>query len=902
MAFVLSSALSQLPTGGAVARNAQGVVTINDVIELRTGAVVDTDLNCTGFVVNAGQSVTLGRDAPDGTAVPVSISTTFQNFNFQSSAFRIVGNPHITAKNVTFHMLASSNMWGSWPGAVNTTGSRLDATNLKIIAYENMATRSITFAAAPHVWIPGNGVIDGLEVTGVDGLFFNASPISTNNIQQREATNRGVSVASSGVTPVDLVGVVAKLINTQQQPCQLRITNLRLTDLYIRNSATVGTSILSLRKSVGGTLVGAGADTTVAVWDTGANQALHSRNVGTGAFDPLVDNWQVYRNSSQALTVAQIEAGVGAIAGTYVPNARIAILDYGRTLSLTEYTFSLQQPGDERPVDLSQILADSDVDERDATVVAAWSEINTSSRLRDRLHLFLRQNWEGETEEFADLVGDVINLRALDIIIDANAAQAFAFDKTTITIRASVFAGGITTTGTVTLQNGATIDGAVEDANGVRVTIRRADGLPFTLAVRSGTPGNYAMLGFGYYVNTTSETFTVPKGTPVEFAMKTPGWTTFRRTLQTAGGGLVFDAEPILNTAVDTSLDVSAFLQNIAVVSSAGQFNVIFDADMDIPGIEEAKTLIDLIVAQEAALLSTLPPESDTIIQILADEIRINRPVPKLVLGSGANDVTQRGFINTAPATAIQPSYIINPRRADNLRVTIPLNKPTLDPTVLARAMIAEGLALEATVADRPTLAQVEASTVLAKEATVADIKAKTDTLENGPALADIEASTVLAKEATLGNLATQASLDAKPTLAEIEASTVLAKEATVAARPTLSDIEASAVLAKEATLATLATQASVDALGTPLQASDYVTPPTAQQIAVEVEVAIIDEDDGRQVIKAIADKVSAEAVTATVIAQQVRTELTPELARIDMPITDAKDDLKKHVTAASQF
>ncbi len=88
---------------------------------------------------------------------------------------------------------------------------------------------------------------------------------------------------------------------------------------------------------------------------------------------------------------------------------------------------------------------------------------------------------------------------------------------------------------------------------------------------------------------------------------------------------------------------------------------------------------------------------------------------------------------------------------------------------------------------------------------------ASESTLGNRPTLAQIEGSTVLAKEATVAARATQASVDGKPSLAQIEGSTILAKEATVnavgnavVARPTLAQIEGSTVLAKEATVATV--------------------------------------------------------------------------------------------------
>lgn len=98
--------------------------------------------------------------------------------------------------------------------------------------------------------------------------------------------------------------------------------------------------------------------------------------------------------------------------------------------------------------------------------------------------------------------------------------------------------------------------------------------------------------------------------------------------------------------------------------------------------------------------------------------------------------------------------------------------------------------AVDSTVNTLPTLAVIEASTVLAKDATVAKSASV-------PTLAQMEASSVLAKEATVA---------ARPVLATIEGSSILAKEATVTARPTLTAIEASTVLAKDATVAKAAT------------------------------------------------------------------------------------------------
>jgi hypothetical protein len=239
-----------------------------------------------------------------------------------------------------------------------------------------------------------------------------------------------------------------------------------------------------------------------------------------------------------------------------------------------------------------------------------------------------------------------------------------------------------------------------------------------------------------------------------------------------------------------------------------------------------------------------------------------------------------------------------------------------------------------------PTLAEIEASAVLAKQsgftglatatnvtnaqtAIVAEvnanetkidaikvdtaaIKTKTDALVNAPSLAQIEASTVLAKEATVASKASQASVTALgiplqassyvapanadiaaikaktdtlvntdisglPTLTEIEASSVLAKASPVSAvdtkvtaikaktdtlvnAPTVADIEASTVLAKETTLASKASQASVTALGSPMQASTYVVPDNATIAEIKTKVDTLQNTDLTAVNSALTD------------------------------------------------
>jgi hypothetical protein len=168
---------------------------------------------------------------------------------------------------------------------------------------------------------------------------------------------------------------------------------------------------------------------------------------------------------------------------------------------------------------------------------------------------------------------------------------------------------------------------------------------------------------------------------------------------------------------------------------------------MDIPGVPELKAILHRMLGSEPALRSLLPPGAASTVAINADEVAILQPTVTLALGA-ANNVNIRGFINTSAATAIAPTYIINPRRADGLRIEIPLVKPAIDPAYLAlevwkaaaRTLTADpGAAAHVTTQDlignRPTLAQIEASTTLAKEATSQLIKTKTDAIPSNPLL-----------------------------------------------------------------------------------------------------------------------------------------------------------------------
>ena len=106
------------------------------------------------------------------------------------------------------------------------------------------------------------------------------------------------------------------------------------------------------------------------------------------------------------------------------------------------------------------LFADASVTETDKSVVDGYLQLETPEKFYDRAKAFLTDNYAGETATIVSRSGNTINAGTYNVTIDANASQVFAFDGTTITIKAASFVGNIQGSGTFTLLNGAEVLGA----------------------------------------------------------------------------------------------------------------------------------------------------------------------------------------------------------------------------------------------------------------------------------------------------------------------------------------------------------------------------------------------------------------------------------------------------------
>ena len=110
--------------------------------------------------------------------------------------------------------------------------------------------------------------------------------------------------------------------------------------------------------------------------------------------------------------------------------------------------------------DTNIFLVDSSISELSKATVDVYTELETPEKFYDRAKAYLYDNYAGESSTIVSRSGSTIDAGSYNVTIDATAGSAFAVAGSTITIKASAFAGTINTTGTLTLANGSIINGS----------------------------------------------------------------------------------------------------------------------------------------------------------------------------------------------------------------------------------------------------------------------------------------------------------------------------------------------------------------------------------------------------------------------------------------------------------
>lgn len=530
-----------------------------------------------------------------------------------------------------------------------------------------------TFVSGGYSWLRGQGGATNLkflsDVQTISG-FIPAYPNSTSGV---ETTSTGFSANSLEFLDSQLDGDALMVHPANNASVNRRI---KRTFTFSPSNVLTGSTVTSFSARIS------------------SNRQLFGGYSGTAGTTILHDIYAVANGLSQIVEVyhATNHNTVGPTSGGTYRNATVYRLD-------KEITIKVRKAGFKEYVSTTNsyrgglTVAPAMTPDLDYSGTSSGiSTISTAAQLYDIVQQYLEANLG--TDITASRNGTTFT-STHNLVLDASAVALVAFSGNTITLKSSTFQDGLVTTGTITTANGSTITGLIEDSAGVRVTVRKMGGGNFNIAARAGVTGAYTNLGFLEGVSTV--TYTVAKGTPIEVAMWSLGCVTYTRTISTIDGGVVFDAEMVVNPDINTTLDVSGYLANIALsidtAVTPNKFVITFNSAMTVSGIELGKAVVHQLVGRQVALQTSLPPGSTTTIAIGSDEITNNLPAVRLDVGSSLS-VTDRVyldfFVNQAAALLLDSNYLINPPRADGNQVQIFRAKPALDPSVMASAVRTE--------------------------------------------------------------------------------------------------------------------------------------------------------------------------------------------------------------------
>ena len=143
------------------------------------------------------------------------------------------------------------------------------------------------------------------------------------------------------------------------------------------------------------------------------------------------------------------------------------------------------------------LFDDMSITETNKTTVDGYNSIDSTAKFYDRAKAYLVDNFAGETDTIVSRDGNTIDAGSYHVVVNSAASEAFAFDGTTITIKADTYVGNISSTGNITLQGDAQIVGTYGD-----ISV-----LPYTLTnIEAGSTiqlYNMETARLGQIVNTT---------------------------------------------------------------------------------------------------------------------------------------------------------------------------------------------------------------------------------------------------------------------------------------------------------------------------------------------------------------------------------------------------------------
>lgn len=374
------------------------------------------------------------------------------------------------------------------PGStVNITDGIFECNGLSVIAgRENRG--NIVFLNSTGITINGWTIIGGAEVLllsdkvpSISGLIMEAAATAAViNLGPDVLTLRDSDFANRGNgTDIPLSGGNQINVLNSSSGTDLNMTGIETEPQYLNYNR----GYIVIQKEI-----------QCEVFDSngpveGARIYIRSTNHGhrknLGGHDDTADKINSLTTAASGITeVATVVTGIVNVVGTNPkgsPNTAPYDVDVlGKTNVLGEDVFDLHvwsyaHNHTLRTVALkgkgaltvqSILVADSSISEPDMSVVLGYTEIDTPQKFYDRYKAYLTNNYNGEASNPVSIEGTTLNAGSLNVTVDGSAAETFSPSADSVTIKAVSFQGSLKTTGTVTLNNGATVTEAIQDAAG----------------------------------------------------------------------------------------------------------------------------------------------------------------------------------------------------------------------------------------------------------------------------------------------------------------------------------------------------------------------------------------------------------------------------------------------------
>ena len=348
-------------------------------------------------------------------------------------------------------------------------------------------------------------ILRNSSVGGFGSHVFFGDPAETVGFQLLSWTNDTMAMIDNYGGTISLSKFTAPVFYTQRRGA------FALTDCRVTKNFRIGVDGMrganahyALLKTIATAAIGenANASTTRYIYSADGS-VLHSGALDAGGASSDVVQWgKIYtRDQPQNSTILPAQANSNSPqchrAGEYKLPLKIAHVSYSGALDvLSGVTFDISAEEYVEDYKLSpNLVNDANVSEMDKATVDAYSTIDSPGEMYDRAKAYLVDNYSGQAATIITRNGALIDAGGYNVTIDATASSAFAFDNTTITIKASTYTGDMTTTGVITLANGATFVGTRTDATGTVAP-------PKTVSITNITAGSRLQI---YNVTTGSE-------------------------------------------------------------------------------------------------------------------------------------------------------------------------------------------------------------------------------------------------------------------------------------------------------------------------------------------------------------------------------------------------------------